>query len=251
MSLSRRLCIKESLVPTRCDQSARGSVFGNGTATMIRMAHVHHPPPGGELRWRVQLDGARPPGARTWTPPRGRTDPPTPRGCKARSSWVAPGRVSRSSRCMLDQNDSAIFEWIEAWYNPQRRHTSLGMLAPHELETLHTAADTAAASPHHPCPEIRVRLQRHAIIAAGEHRRSLAHHLPVARTLVPRKCRRHQGVRGRGPPAARCRHRESGVSPWCVPPARRPGCCRFWPACGSRGAHRRRRPATLLATRSR
>jgi len=39
---------------------------------------------------------------------------------------------------------SAIFEWIEAWYNPRRRHSSLEMLAPHEFETLHTAADTAA-----------------------------------------------------------------------------------------------------------
>ncbi len=39
---------------------------------------------------------------------------------------------------------SAIFEWIEAWYNPRRRHTSLAMLAPHEYETLHTAANTAA-----------------------------------------------------------------------------------------------------------
>ena len=25
---------------------------------------------------------------------------------------------------------SAIFEWIEAWYNPRRRHTSLGNLSP-------------------------------------------------------------------------------------------------------------------------
>jgi putative transposase len=39
---------------------------------------------------------------------------------------------------------SAIFEWIEAGYNPRRRHTSLGMLAPHEFETLHTAAEIAA-----------------------------------------------------------------------------------------------------------
>lgn len=38
----------------------------------------------------------------------------------------------------------AIFEWIEAWYNPRRRHTSLGMLSPHEYETLHTAAPDAA-----------------------------------------------------------------------------------------------------------
>jgi len=39
---------------------------------------------------------------------------------------------------------SAIFEWIEAWYNPRRRHTSLGMLSPHEFETLHSTAVTAA-----------------------------------------------------------------------------------------------------------
>lgn len=39
---------------------------------------------------------------------------------------------------------AAIFEWIEAGYNPRRRHTSLGDLAPAEFETLHTAAVTAA-----------------------------------------------------------------------------------------------------------
>jgi len=38
----------------------------------------------------------------------------------------------------------AIFEWIEAWYNPRRRHTSLGDLPPAEYENLHTAAVTAA-----------------------------------------------------------------------------------------------------------
>ncbi|HVF06718.1 MAG TPA: integrase core domain-containing protein [Frankiaceae bacterium] len=25
---------------------------------------------------------------------------------------------------------SAIFEWIEAWYNPRRRHTSIGSISP-------------------------------------------------------------------------------------------------------------------------
>jgi len=28
--------------------------------------------------------------------------------------------------------------------NPRRRHTALGMLSPHDFETLHTAANTAA-----------------------------------------------------------------------------------------------------------
>jgi putative transposase len=43
-----------------------------------------------------------------------------------------------------DELASAIFEWIEAWYNPRRRHTSLGMLSPVEFEALHTKAASAA-----------------------------------------------------------------------------------------------------------
>jgi putative transposase len=30
---------------------------------------------------------------------------------------------------------NAIFEWIECWYNPERRHSSIGMLSPTEFET--------------------------------------------------------------------------------------------------------------------
>jgi putative transposase len=37
---------------------------------------------------------------------------------------------------------NAIFEWIECWYNPYRRHSSLGMLSPIQFETRHTP-------PHH------------------------------------------------------------------------------------------------------
>jgi putative transposase len=39
---------------------------------------------------------------------------------------------------------SAIFEWIEAWYYPRRRHSSLGMLSPVEFEALHTQTASAA-----------------------------------------------------------------------------------------------------------
>ncbi len=42
------------------------------------------------------------------------------------------------------QLGSAIFEWIEAFYNPARRHSALGNLAPATFEDLHTAAVTAA-----------------------------------------------------------------------------------------------------------
>jgi putative transposase len=33
---------------------------------------------------------------------------------------------------------NAIFEWIECWYNPKRRHSRIGMFSPVEFETRHT-----------------------------------------------------------------------------------------------------------------
>jgi putative transposase len=38
----------------------------------------------------------------------------------------------------------AIFEWIECWYNPRRRHSYCGMLSPADYEAVHTTAATAA-----------------------------------------------------------------------------------------------------------
>lgn len=39
---------------------------------------------------------------------------------------------------------NAIFEWIEAFYNPTRRHSALNYLSPIEFENLHTSTPTAA-----------------------------------------------------------------------------------------------------------
>ncbi|GAB3395061.1 hypothetical protein GCM10027360_89220 [Amycolatopsis echigonensis] len=41
-----------------------------------------------------------------------------------------------------DNLANAIFEWIECWYNPKRRHSSIGMHAPVTFEALHTPPDT-------------------------------------------------------------------------------------------------------------
>ena len=38
---------------------------------------------------------------------------------------------------------SAIFEWIEAWYNPSRRHSSIKMLSPIDFELQLAAAPAA------------------------------------------------------------------------------------------------------------
>jgi len=37
---------------------------------------------------------------------------------------------------------NAIFEWIECWYNPYRRHSSIGMHSPVMYESLHRPSDT-------------------------------------------------------------------------------------------------------------
>jgi putative transposase len=40
-----------------------------------------------------------------------------------------------------DELANAIFEWIECWYNPKRRHSSIGMHSPVTFEALHTRSD--------------------------------------------------------------------------------------------------------------
>ncbi len=37
----------------------------------------------------------------------------------------------------------AVFEWIEAWYNPSRRHSSIKMLSPIDFELQMKAAAAA------------------------------------------------------------------------------------------------------------
>jgi putative transposase len=36
---------------------------------------------------------------------------------------------------------TAIFEWVECWYNPVRRHSSIGMLSPADYEAAHTSPE--------------------------------------------------------------------------------------------------------------
>lgn len=40
----------------------------------------------------------------------------------------------------------AIFEYVEGFYNPTRRHSSLGMLSPNDFEHQHTGAEVTAAA---------------------------------------------------------------------------------------------------------
>ena len=58
------------------------------------------------------------------------------------------GERAPSARAVADQALSEqiveIFEWIEGWYNPRRRHTSIGDLNPVEYERRPAAAAEAA-----------------------------------------------------------------------------------------------------------
>ena len=44
-----------------------------------------------------------------------------------------------------DQLANAIFDWIECWYNPKRRHSYCGMLSPIDYETATAAVEQIAA----------------------------------------------------------------------------------------------------------
>jgi transposase InsO family protein len=54
--------------------------------------------------------------------------------------------LDRQSWATRNELAQAIFEYVEAFYNPIRRHSSLGMLAPNDYEHRHNdVAITAAA----------------------------------------------------------------------------------------------------------
>ena len=43
--------------------------------------------------------------------------------------------LDRQAWCTRAELANAIFEWIECWYNPKRRHSRIGMFSPAEFET--------------------------------------------------------------------------------------------------------------------
>jgi putative transposase len=63
-----------------------------------------------------------------------------------KSFWSTMQRelLDRTSWDSRSQLASAMFEWIEGFYNPRRRHTSLGDLSPVDYQALHTPAEIAA-----------------------------------------------------------------------------------------------------------
>jgi putative transposase len=59
------------------------------------------------------------------------------------SFWGAmqPELLDRRQWKTREELANAIFEWVECWYNPKRRHSSIGMLSPVEFEERLTSPD--------------------------------------------------------------------------------------------------------------
>jgi putative transposase len=52
--------------------------------------------------------------------------------------------LDRNAWATRQELANAIFDYIESFYNPTRRHSKIGMLSPVEYERTHTPAHTAA-----------------------------------------------------------------------------------------------------------
>jgi putative transposase len=52
--------------------------------------------------------------------------------------------LDRRDRATRAEPGTAIFEWIEAFYNPVRRHSDISYHSPKQFETLHTATPKTA-----------------------------------------------------------------------------------------------------------
>ena len=54
--------------------------------------------------------------------------------------------LNRQRWSAIAELSAAMAEWIEDFYNPVRRHSSLGYLSPNEYEALHSKETQAAFS---------------------------------------------------------------------------------------------------------
>ena len=68
--------------------------------------------------------------------------------CETFHASLKKERIYRQSWPTRATARTAIFEYIEGWYNPRRRHSTLGYLSPIEFERRH--ADAARQAPQAP-----------------------------------------------------------------------------------------------------
>ena len=66
--------------------------------------------------------------------------------CETFHASLKKERIYRRSWPTRAQARAAVFEYIEGWYNPRRRHSTLGYLSPAEYERHHAEPTTSRAS---------------------------------------------------------------------------------------------------------
>jgi len=62
----------------------------------------------------------------------------------------------------------ANFEWIEGWYNPQRRHSSIGYLSPNEFERRHAPSGELGAPPRTPIQNEMLRAREGLVLESDQ-----------------------------------------------------------------------------------
>jgi len=68
---------------------------------------------------------------------------------------VSPSRARSAERRSFKTKTEArlaVFTWIEAWYNPRRRHTAHGRISPLNFEKMHATSYTHHRSLDTGCP---------------------------------------------------------------------------------------------------
>ena len=66
--------------------------------------------------------------------------------CETFHASLKKERIYRRSWPTRAEARAAVFEYIEGWYNPRRRHSTLGYLSPAEYERNHAALATGRVS---------------------------------------------------------------------------------------------------------
>ncbi len=67
--------------------------------------------------------------------------------CETFHASLKKERIYRRSWPTRAEARAAVFEYIEGWYNPRRRHSTLGYLSAAEFERHHTELTTDASRP--------------------------------------------------------------------------------------------------------
>src|SRR6266511_2165922 len=67
---------------------------------------------------------------------------PTTPSARASTPWLEKELLRSRSFKTRQEAKTAIFDWIEAWYNPVRRHSRLGYRSPDQYERDHHQVST-------------------------------------------------------------------------------------------------------------